>query len=868
MDNTPDNLTERTTPKESITPEFLRGHGDDEATEDSGGGSVGVGGVSSGSVAEELGGRESAAAAAPTRVSDKVGDVKGNEENGGVNYTGSGKVAQAVKVGKGLIGKKGKIATAAILGVIVIFAVGALMIGRRFYSLGALNSGFVDTGWSKGNYAMDEQGEAILQERLAKGEVPAGFAEALAAEGIQVGQVTVAGDFISTNKYIANIEELNKIAVIGSGFEVHGEEGELAILFEGEVVSANDYLAARDKNPRLLLASDKAVEAKTKILYESKEAEEILDENTNNARSAFANWETTGDAEQDQKNFEEIVAKTVNGETSVTVAGCSEECIEAVASGDDGGAIINSVSDAAGGENTSAEQLANSALAAEGTWKAGTVFMVMASATQRSMVEGGPANEVFNFGYKSTPLTYDVMPAGEEKTVDISMFETRNFASTIGGGGFDYNEAASFGSDSVYKAIGSSSSSKISKTSVATEGSKKSDIATASGGDSVELSKATSTLTVNMTGHTSDKLTTIAGGNWVPFGGGFLYGQTSQALFGGMGGNEEKVAKYNQKTNEWEDKRIAAERATRSPFDTSSPYTFMGSIVHGLAVSMFKGGVGSGDGILSNAVGTVASLTGSATKGLMGGAMADGSGESFTDTFGKGCKTDESIGEVSTLYCTKMSIVETDMIGKKNRKDWDKWKDNNEELVENNAFSNADRRSVQGTMDAGVCEKLDKSFAGSILDFLGIYTACDGVKDKDLATGAKWVMKSNGDDASMVSAYNLYDAVDKALDDKSSTTSMILRDYYAKHPKDTSRAGRLARISGMTKNESEVALAYIDYQSFIARYDASDRYAFGVEIERPASVGLVEHSKKVNGDLYCFWRGRNEYGDVRNRSFA
>jgi hypothetical protein len=113
----------------------------------------------------------------------------------------------------------------------------------------------------------------------------------------------------------------------------------------------------------------------------------------------------------------------------------------------------------------------------------------------------------------------------------------------------------------------------------------------------------------------------------------------------------------------------------------------------------------------------------------------------------------------------------------------------------------------------------------------------------------------------------LYDKVSSYLDGTVSKVSAFKEKYYKKHPLDNSRAGKIARISGMTKQEAEVALAYADYLTFIARYNPAERYAFGVDLLPPDShEPLVEHASQVAVDLYVMWHGRTEYDDLRTRT--
>lgn len=75
-------------------------------------------------------------------------------------------------------------------------------------------------------------------------------------------------------------------------------------------------------------------------------------------------------------------------------------------------------------------------------------------------------------------------------------------------------------------------------------------------------------------------------------------------------------------------------------------------------------------------------------------------------------------------------------------------------------------------------------------------------------------------------------------------------------------------MSGLSKDEAQIALDYMGYLNEIANYDASTRYVFGeVRVEKRPSV-LVAHSNKLSHDLYCIWAGKTEYSDVRNRTMV
>jgi hypothetical protein len=242
--------------------------------------------------------------------------------------------------------------------------------------------------------------------------------------------------------------------------------------------------------------------------------------------------------------------------------------------------------------------------------------------------------------------------------------------------------------------------------------------------------------------------------------------------------------------------------------------------------------------------------------------MADGKNNTYLETSGEDCETAWSIGSMADLYCTQKNTIYTGLM-KNTREDWDKLfeSDYYEESYED-WVKKGMARWVWGTKDTIACE------TGTIADiFFNFLDICPG--GDDIATGAEYVMSSDNSVVREFSGYTLYDTVSSLLSGEESEASRILEEQRKEHPLDNSRAGVVARRSGMTKRQAEIALAYADYLNMVARYDASSRYAFGkVEFDIPEKSLLEEHSEKINGDLYCFWRGRNEYGNVRDRNFV
>ena len=104
-------------------------------------------------------------------------------------------------------------------------------------------------------------------------------------------------------------------------------------------------------------------------------------------------------------------------------------------------------------------------------------------------------------------------------------------------------------------------------------------------------------------------------------------------------------------------------------------------------------------------------------------------------------------------------------------------------------------RWVWGVKDTVACET--EGALSVLMDFLDICPGGDPV-----ATGADFVMNDDNPMIREFSGYTLYNTVSSLLSDEQSEASKIMEDYYAKNPLDNSRAGIVARRSGMTKRQA------------------------------------------------------------------
>ena len=99
-----------------------------------------------------------------------------------------------------------------------------------------------------------------------------------------------------------------------------------------------------------------------------------------------------------------------------------------------------------------------------------------------------------------------------------------------------------------------------------------------------------------------------------------------------------------------------------------------------------------------------------------------------------------------------------------------------------------------------------------------------------------------------------------------SAVSVFLDKYYEENPLDNSYEGILARRSGLDKETVVAILDLIDYGNYIAEYDPTERYAFGVPAVEKDNTILFDNENSVAADAVLL--NAISFADVRNRSFA
>lgn len=347
------------------------------------------------------------------------------------------------------------------------------------------------------------------------------------------------------------------------------------------------------------------------------------------------------------------------------------------------------------------------------------------------------------------------------------------------------------------------------------------------------------------------------------------------------------------------------ERMNLSPFDATSKYTFMGTMMHQLAAFTHANSV-------MNTLTAGRSVVSSSLVALNGAASAYNIAENLPDSIDEYTSVNPHmawIGAIGDSYGYQYTVTDVGTM------DSDP-SDPINEIDKAGGFSGADsdgnpiidkdsdyakwliyctqRQSSFGVPDQNIAGELAGTFdvntsnssfnsvansvigsipyVGNVIDFIqgseelaysGYISGESCVAGNDVQADrspnwnrSKWYQRFT-EDQSLAEAAGLIE--------KSAATA-FLEDYYKEHPLDNSYEGLLARYSGMTKDNVIALLDFVDYVDYIAHYDPSTRYAFGAPAVDLGDEIFFEKENVMSGDGILL--GTIVYADVRNRSFA
>lgn len=379
--------------------------------------------------------------------------------------------------------------------------------------------------------------------------------------------------------------------------------------------------------------------------------------------------------------------------------------------------------------------------------------------------------------------------------------------------------------------------------------------------------------------------------------------QSNLQMSTGRYADEENAIEVAALTKDVESQWAAYDRDTKSPFDITSEYTFLGSIVNSLIPI-----VNSSGGALSSVIAPMAKLAGSSALAIVdSSASAAGEVSDFAASLAgdDNCAYLKSVGVAGDFACNKYAGAYVDEI---NTVDPETIYNNMEsygsfdgEDSNGNPKVKADSDYAKyivacvtsdtqpGTMNMAVEGFIQKAtsiggvvgnglinFGSNFVPFSGFIDWIDAAEQE---ANFKWnsglACTGNSGDSSLdeeVRNFSMYNLDQRVLNEmgiiESNSTVSFLEEYYKENPLDNSFEGQIARISGMTKDQVEDTLALMEYYQYIADYDPAERYAFGGSVVKDEGSLRFDDESIVAENVWMVLADRISYADVRNRSFA
>lgn len=228
---------------------------------------------------------------------------------------------------------------------------------------------------------------------------------------------------------------------------------------------------------------------------------------------------------------------------------------------------------------------------------------------------------------------------------------------------------------------------------------------------------------------------------------------------------------------------------------------------------------------------------------------------SFMTTFGD-CPNLESIGAVGDIHCNPIptSDLSTSKVDPETdskylsiiNQNLEKTPEGHQKIKDNSNLANfilycAERDSPFGAIDANIHNAMQHSLGvvGDNLpilnDIIDIVNATEDIKNLPWATGAICVNSPQNPKWEEFKYYQRYIEDHRLLDqlgahqDQKNPVLAFKDHYQSTHPLDTSPSGTLARITGLTKFDTEGLLAIQEYQNTLRRYQSTIAHQFSIK---------------------------------------
>ena len=559
----------------------------------------------------------------------------------------------------------------------------------------------------------------------------------------------------------------------------------------------------------------------------------------------------------------------------------------------------------------------------------------LSNAENISKTKAGDGNNaaqsyLLNFLNEPTTATYTDVESGEEKEVTGAPIEAEGFANVLAGTSPDLDKTKNYSVESAFVASGfaiglSAANHKICGGLRAVGATVSVAVGLLSGGIAKTLATLAKTTFINyalqqgivailgvlipkiassLFENTAESLAGIPAGETFVKGAALGNKKVARGTSGQMLATKETATAYARQTEIANAYESELGRKNKSPFDASSPDTFLGSLTSKFAVISGSNNAISSIANISNIVGnTLASLVGSTSVNTYANSITDPdytvdyelAGTDYSTVFADEttCQNLTDIGAACGTYGEEVTATHPDVMKVSSddpkylevlKKNVRKLDDGTYEVIPNSLLANKimycdERDSPFGVFDSNIANAFETSlgFADNIPILNDVIDLVNAVEDMDPETegwarGSFCVMnaETNPHFEDLIYLQHFTEdqriAVQIELDETRKEDGTIKNPtlaykeaWYEANPIDTSTAGLIARYTGKTKKEAEEIIALIEYYNYLANYQPP------VE-EKPEYH--YHHKESKFKEALTNLISTIEYADVRNRSYA
>ena len=874
----------------------------------------------------------------------EISKARLNEEKPsvGFKYTGHGKSIKGGFNSSNKKGLKGHLKKGSPAFMIIGLIIGAVvfmftMVGNLGNQIETLITRATDTMF--GSYS--ENSIRVTEELLAgkRGDFPDYFEERLNAQGIKVAGTKETGYSLDWAGIPIDSKSFREVYSNDSNFReafTKAKRGRTSNFFDSSANFAYTRLGISRNLYRKYRKTNNA--AKDKKSYKKVQSDHF-NNSTKSSLNTVTDQQKTGDDGKPvyDENGKPVYENSKTGDNVTNSQGGNSKAKAKSYLADISGRVATATNVGCGALKVA--NMVSISIAAAEIYQ--SIHFFLSNAENFSKTKAGEGNyaaqsEVLNFITEPVTTTYIDNDTGEEKEITGAPIEAEGFGTVLAGTSPDLNKTKNYSTESAFMTTsGSAVSTALTALGITAfnhracgglravgaiasiavgvfSGGIVSSIATVAkitflnAGLGIAIAGALSALIPRIASalfeNAAESLAGIPAGETFVKGAALSNKKVARSSSGQMLADKETATAYSRQIQIANAYEAELERKNKSPFDATSPDTFLGQLTT-------KFGFIANTNSLIGSVSAISNITGNIVANLLGSTVtktfASDKEQNIVESSlseteyssiiadEKTCQNLTDIGAACGVYGEEITATHPDVINlpsddpgylKFLEENVKKLPDGTYEVIPNRFLANKimycdERDSPFGVYDSNIANALNTSLGfidhipilGDVIDIANAVEEMSP-ENEGWARGNFCVMNKNTNPHFKELLYAQHFTEDQRIAaqielDETKTANGSIKNptvafkeaWYEVNPIDTSEAGLLARYTGTTKQEAEEVIALIDYYNFLANYEPPQE-------EEPEYH--LEISENAFNDFFSNILSLIEYADLRNRSYA